>query len=430
MSENRAHRAGIVAIGDELLAGAHPDLNSPWLASQLFENGRHVERVVVVGDDEAAIAAAIRELARDVPLVIATGGLGPTLDDVTRHGAARAADRALLTSEEAWSQICAWYARAGRAMPDSNERQALIPEGAAVLENPAGTAPGFRVAVGEATLFVLPGPPRELQAMGRLHLLPWVAEHPVGHEVFQVRRFHLFDLSESVFADRAGAWVARDAEPLMGVTVKEGILSVRLLARGADAAEARARLDARGAEFLERFGAHVFSERSPDLALALGEELLARNLSVTCAESCTGGLVAAALTSVPGISALLRETVVTYSDEAKSERLGVSPDLLARHGAVSGPVAEAMARGAAERAGAALSIAVTGIAGPGGGTAEKPVGLVWFGVYRDGHTVATARRWPASGRDRVRAWATAKALALLWRAARGERLSDLVDGTA
>lgn len=428
MRDDRAHRAGIVAIGDELLAGAHPDLNSPWLASRLFELGRHVERVVVVGDDEAAIAAAIRELARDVPLVIATGGLGPTLDDITRHGAARAAERALLHSDEAWSQIRAWYARAGRAMPDSNERQALIPEGATVLENPAGTAPGFRVPVGEATLFVLPGPPRELQATGSLHLLPWIAAHPVGREVFQVRRFHLFDLSESVFADRAGTWMARGAEPLLGVTVKEGILSVRMLARGADEAEVRARLDARGAEFRERFGAHVFSEHSPDLALVLGEELLARGLSVTCAESCTGGLVAAALTRAPGISALLRETVVTYSDEAKTERLGVPADLLARHGAVSAPVAIAMARGAAERAGAALSIGVTGVAGPGGGTADKPVGLVWFGVCRDGETVATARRWPDSGRDRVRAWAATKALSLLWRAARGEPLSELVDG--
>ena len=420
MSVDRGHLAGIVAVGDELLAGAHPDLNSPHLASHLAEHGRHVVRVTVVADDEEAIAEAISDLADRAPLVIATGGLGPTLDDLTRHGAARAAGVPLVHSSEAWDQIRVWYARAGRDMPDSNERQALVPQAAEVLENPIGTAPGFRVPVGSSTLFVLPGPPAELAAMVERHLLPWLVANPVGHEAFGVRRFHLFDLSESVFADRAGGWMERGTNPLMGVTVKGGILSVKLVARGRDDAEVGRLLGESGAAFRERFGAHVFSETSPDIALAVGEELLARRLSVATAESCTGGLVAGALTRVPGISALFHEGFVTYSNEAKSARLGVSPELLAQHGAVSEEVAQAMARGVAERTGARLSIAVTGIAGPSGGSPEKPVGLVWFGLSLDGRSVTRSRRWPASGRDRVREWATAKALSLLLRAARGE----------
>lgn len=410
---HRPHAAGVVAVGDELVAGAHPDLNSPHLASRLAEVGRRVQEVRVVADDESAIAEAVGALAERCPLVVVTGGLGPTLDDVTRHAVARATERPLVRSQEAWDQVREWYAQGGRDMPASNERQTLVPEGAAVLANPLGTAPGFRVELRGATLFVLPGPPAELAAMVDRHLLPWLAGQGDGGELFRVRRFHLFDLPESVFADRAGEWMERDANPLMGVTVAGGVLSVKLVAHGSDAAQAQALLERRGAEFLERFGQHVFSETTPDLARTLADELFARNVSVATAESCTGGLVAGALTRVPGISALFREGLVTYSDEAKVERLGVERSLIEAHGAVSAEVAEAMARGAAERSGARLAVGVTGIAGPGGGTPQKPVGLVWFGVAFEGTVRSVSRRWPPAGRDKVREWATAKALALM-----------------
>jgi len=413
-----AHLAGVVAVGDELLAGAHPDLDSPLLAARLPEFGRRVARVVVVSDDEPAIAEAVRDMAQRVPLVLVTGGLGPTLDDVTRHGVAAAADVPLVHSDEAWAQVTAWYARAGRAMPESNRRQALVAEGASVLENRCGTAPGFRCRVGEADVFVLPGPPAELDDMFERAVAPWLAAHPVTDEVFVTCRFHLNDLSESVFADSAGEWMARGANPRMGCTVKQGILTAKLVARGSDEAAARATLDARAAEFRERFAGHVFSERTPDPAEALGEVLLEKGLTVTTAESCTGGLVAAALTRIPGISAVLREAVVTYANEAKAARLGVPEDLLERHGAVSAEVVGAMARGAAERAGARLALAVSGIAGPDGGTPDKPVGLVWFGVALDGEVTTLSRHWPSAGRERVRAWAAARGLTLLLAAAR------------
>jgi len=423
-----AGRARLVAVGDELLAGVHPDLNSPWLAARLAELGWQVDRIAVAGDDEEVIAEVVRDAAAQAALVVVTGGLGPTLDDVTRHGVARAAGRTIARSEEAWSQVRAWYERSARAMPASNERQALVPQGASVLANPAGTAPGFRVEIGAASVFVLPGPPRELEVTAELHLVPWATARRAAAEVFRARRFFLVDLSESLFADRAGDWMRRDANPLMGVTVKEGILSVKLVARAGDEARAEALLADRGAAFLEVFGPQVFSETSPDLARVAGEELLARGLTVTCAESCTGGLVAAALTRTPGISALLRQAFVTYSDDAKSEALDVPRSLLERCGAVSAEVAGAMAEGAARRARARLAVAVTGIAGPGGGSPEKPVGLVWFGLHRDGESATVSRRWPDAGRDRVRTWACAKALSLLLRAARGEALARLAEG--
>jgi nicotinamide-nucleotide amidase len=413
-----ARLAGVVAVGDELLAGAHPDLDSPLIAARLPELGREVVRVTVVGDDEPAIAEAVADMARRVPLVFVTGGLGPTLDDVTRHGVARAAGVEVVHSEEAWSQVSAWYARAGREMPRSNRRQALVAEGAAVLENRCGTAPGFRCRVGPADVFVLPGPPAELEDMFDHEVAPWLVAHPVGDEVIAVHSFHLIDLSESVFADAVGDWMARDTNPRMGCTVKAGVLTVRLLARGADEAEADAILAERAVAFRERFGAHLFSEHTADPAEALGQQLLAKGLTVTTAESCTGGLIAAALTGVPGISAVLREAVVTYADEAKSERLGVPRDLLERYGAVSEEVVGAMAAGAAERTGARLALAVSGVVGPAGGTPDRPVGLVWFGLALDGEVRTESRRWPPAGRDRVRAWATSKGLSLLLEAAR------------
>lgn len=418
MSVPQRDSVGILAVGDELLAGAHPDLNSPYLARRLAEHGLRVREVRSVCDDEVHIAAALTELAGRHALVIASGGLGPTADDVTRHGAARAAGVPLVHSEEAWAQVRAWFTRAGREMPASNKRQALTPAGAVVLENPAGTAPGFRCALGRSTLLVLPGPPREVEAIYAHAVEPWLAANPAASAVYGVRRFHMADLSESVFADGVGDWMLRDANPLMGVTVKGGVLSVRLIAHGPDDAAVQALLEERGAALLALYGERVFSERHPEPAFALGEQLIARGVSVTCAESCTGGLVAAELCRVPGISAVLREAYVAYADESKTSLLGVPPELLAAHGAVSSEVAAAMAHGAAQRAGARLALAVTGIAGPDGGTPEKPVGLVWFGVALDGRVTTSERRWPSLGRDKVRGWATAKALSLGFEALR------------
>jgi nicotinamide-nucleotide amidase len=418
----RGRRAAALAVGDELLDGFQTDLNSPALARFLGERGWSLERVQVVGDDENVIAAALVELARDHVLVLVSGGLGPTLDDLTRHGLAQAAGVDLEPNPEAWGQVQAWYQRSDRTPPPSNARQALLPRGARPLENAQGTAPGIHMRMASTDVFVLPGPPREYGPMLEAHLHPWLAGQDGGGRVRSVRRFHLFGISESLFADQVADWMERGTNPLMGVTAKDGVLSVRMVAEAADEQEAQDLLAARTAEFTERLGKYVFSEGESDPARVLATELISTGTSVTTAESCTGGALARALTGVAGISEVFREGVVTYADQAKVERLGVDEDLLRAHGAVSGPVAEAMARGMADRTGADLALATTGVAGPGGGTEDKPVGLVWFGVYFQGRTTCLERRWPPVGRERIRRWATAQALVLGLKAVRGQPL--------
>ena len=405
----------LVATGDELVLGATVDTNSGWLAARLADLGWESERAVVLGDDEDALAALLAELGGLHPLVIVTGGLGPTLDDVTRSAAARAAGVELELVPAVLAGLREWFAGAGRPFAASNERQAWFPRGAEVLPNAHGTAPGFALPVGAARVFALPGPPREMRPMFEAEVLPRLAALAPVADACETRTLYLFGLSESAFADLCGAWMARGANPLVGVTASRGVLSVRLRARGATREAACELADARAAELRARFAEHVFSESEPDPARALGLELVARGIEVTTAESCTGGLVAERLTRLPGVSAVFRSGFVTYADEAKTALLGVAPELLARHGAVSREVAEAMARGAARAAGARAAIAVTGIAGPDGGSARKPVGLVWIATALDGEVESAERRFVVRGRELVRDLAANTACDLLRR---------------
>lgn len=398
-------RAALLATGDELVTGDQVDLNSSWLATRLGELGWSVERAVLVGDDEERIAEAMTELAARCSLVISTGGLGPTLDDVTRHAAARAAGVELERCEEVVGRIRDWFAARGREMAPANERQALRPAGATWMLNSAGTAPGFRVRVGDAWLLVLPGPPREVHEVFEEEVRPFLATLPPPGEVLLRRCFFLFGLSESTFAELVGEWMDRDANPQIGVRAGGGVLSVKLVGRGPDAAAAQSATERRALQVAERFERWIFSETTPEPAVALGALLIERGVTFACAESCTGGLVASRLVDVPGISQVLLEGVVAYSNESKVERLGVDPDLIEAHGAVSAEVAAAMAAGAAARSGARLTLSTTGIAGPGGGTPEKPVGLVHVGTCLDGEVRTTELRLVARGRAFVRNWA-------------------------
>ena len=313
---DRGRRAAALAVGDELLDGLQGDLNSPALARFLGERGWSLERIQVVGDDENVVAAALVDLAGDHALVLVSGGLGPTLDDMTRHGLAQAAGVDLEHNSEAWAQVQAWYQRSDRTPPPSNERQALLPRGARPLENARGTAPGVHMRMAGTDVFALPGPPREYGPMLEAHLHPWLADRIGDGAVRRIQRFHLFGISESLFAEQVAEWMERGSNPLMGVTAKDGVLSVRLVAEAEDAQEAEALLAVRATEFTERLGAHVFSEDEPDPAQVLGAELISTGTSVTTAESCTGGALARALTGVAGISDVFREGVVTYANQA------------------------------------------------------------------------------------------------------------------
>jgi len=414
-----APRARVLAVGDELLSGAQLDTNSAWLAGELARVGIASAGFEVVRDDEPLIAAAVRRALAEVELLFVTGGLGPTLDDVTRHGVARAFERELVLDEAALADVRSWFARRNVTMSDTNRRQALFPRGATVVPNRHGTAPGFRLEHEGRAVVVLPGPPRELEGMWREEVLPWLAARGCARAPLPQRSFYLFGLSESLFAERAAAWMERGAEPLMGVTAREGVLSVTLRARAAEP-ELVAALEARAAEVRARFAAELYSETDWELERALARELRARGSSFSAAESCTGGLVLALLTAVPGISAALARGWVAYSDAAKAELLGVPRATLAEHGAVSRATAEAMALGVARASGADLALAVTGIAGPDGGSAEKPVGLVWFATVYRGAVQSTERVFPAFGREAIRRFAARTALFLALRRLRAD----------
>ena len=408
-------RAAVVAIGDELITGQLVDTNSGWISEQLAAIGIAVSRCVVAGDDAAELERLFYELCSEFQIVVATGGLGPTQDDVTRHAAARAAGVPLALDVDVEAGLRALWRERGLAMPESNLRQALFPQGAQVLRNEHGTAPGFRVWIEGGCLTCLPGPPREMRPMVAGELAPWLARTCGVVGSHRLVRFYLVGLSESEFGERAGDWMERAAEPRMGVCAGEGVLTVRIAAQARSAAEADRQLAGRAAEFRERFARWIFSESEPDLALVVGAELVRRGLTLATAESCTGGLLAARLCALPGISAALLEGWVVYSDAAKTARLGVPPEVLEREGAVSEASARALAEGAARASGARIAVAITGLAGPGGGTPRKPVGLVWFGLCVDGRVQAFERRFSPVGRQFVRELSVHTALDLVRR---------------
>jgi nicotinamide-nucleotide amidase len=412
----RERAAAIVATGDELVTGSLVDSNSAAIARRLSDIGFEPRRFVLLGDDEDGLVHELLELAARHAVIIVTGGLGPTLDDVTRHACARAAGVDLESNARVLRDLKTLFESRGRPFAQSNERQALFPSGAEIFPNLHGTAAGFCVEVAGTLVFALPGPPREMLPMLEACVLPRLAALSDDGAAHARRAFYLFGLPESRFADMCGPWMGRAMNPLVGVTSANGVLSVTVRATGRTRDEAEALADGRAGDLRGRFAEWIFSETHAEPCFALGAELLRRGVRVATAESCTGGLVAEKLTRVPGISAVFERGFVTYANEAKVELLGVDRVLLDRHGAVSPEVAVAMARGAAERARVEFAVSVTGVAGPGGGSEAKPVGLVWFGIHARGETRAEERRSVVHDRDLIREFAANTALDLLRRA--------------
>lgn len=404
-------RVAILGTGDELVRGRSRDTNTPWIAGAATEAGCRVVGTHVVGDDPRALAEAFRRCARGADHVVVTGGLGPTKDDLTRAMAARVLGVDLRVHGPSLRHIRALWSRRGRPMPESNAVQALLPRGARAIPNAMGSAPGFRFTLGAAVFHCLPGVPREMVPMFEEAVLPLLRRAARGNPT-QTRRISLFGLSESEFGERVADLMGRERAVAVGTSVKDGVIRVSIHGQGAAAAS----VEAVHGEILRRVGPAAFSvgDESPgEVALAAARRA---GLTLATAESCTGGLVAKRLTDAPGASDVVLGGVTAYANEAKVRLLGVSPDLLARHGAVSGPVAEAMARGARRRFAAGLAVAVTGIAGPGGGSPEKPVGTVWLGVAGPRGVRSVLHRF-AGSRGFIRSIAANAALDLLRREA-------------
>ena len=371
--------AVILSIGTELTFGQTVDTNSAWLSRRLAEAGVPVLMHVTVPDALEPIRDEITRAAGMADLVIVTGGLGPTEDDLTRQALAAAMGVELEFRPIYLEQIRAFFAARRREMPESNRLQAMFPVGSEAVENTCGTAPGIRARCGRATVFVMPGVPREMQVMFERNLLPELTAGG-GGEVILPRTVYTFGAGESHVGTCIADLMQRGRNPLVGTTAQQLVIGVRIHARGQTRAAAQALLDATTEEVKRRLGSLVYGQDDDTLAIAAGRLLKARGQTVSTAESCTGGLLGGSITDVPGSSAYFLGGLVTYANAAKTELLGVSAELLARYGAVSPQVAEAMAVGCRARMHSDYALSVTGIAGPDGGTPQKPVGLVYIGL--------------------------------------------------
>jgi nicotinamide-nucleotide amidase len=407
--------AAIVAVGSELLGSDRLDTNSLRLTEVLERHGYELRRKVVVGDDPGEIAGILRQLAEEHSVVLVTGGLGPTADDVTREAAAVAFGRTLTEDGSIVRWLEERFRAYGREMPAVNRRQAMVPDGdAEVLANRQGSAPGLRFDTPGGSTFLFPGVPRELEGMIEEHFEPWLSLRSGGGGRERVV-LRTAGLPESEVEERIAPAYAEFGREAITVLAGAGEVQVRGVAAGPEG-ERRALLSAIEARLAELLGEGVYSHREDEtLEAVVGRLLAERGQTLVTAESCTGGLLAERITRVPGSSAWFLGGAVSYSNALKTDLLGVPESLLAEHGAVSEPVARAMAEGARRRLGADWAVAITGIAGPDGGSDEKPVGtvdLAWAGP--DGETVHRRRRFLAD-RDRVRALSALTALEWLRR---------------
>lgn len=408
-------KACVLCIGTELTRGEVVNSNASFLADGLTAAGFEVTAIETVDDDEGRIIECLRRLSTEHAVIVATGGLGPTTDDITTACVAKFLGVPLERDAASLAAIKARFERLGRQMSRSNEKQADFPRGATVLPNPNGTAPGFSVQLGRAYAAFMPGVPREMGPMFRDSVVPAIRQW-VDVALYQVR-LRTFGLPESEVNDRL-AGVEEAFRVIVGYRASFPTIEVKLLARDENPSEAERRARAAAGEVRRRLGDDiVFGEGDVTFAEALGRELVARHLTLAAAESCTGGLVGQLVTARSGSSSFFLGSAVTYANEAKMKLLGVGEELLVEHGAVSSEVARAMAEGARRLFAADVTLGITGIAGPEGGTATKPVGLVHYAVTTEHGTVDKSFVFPGD-REMIRLRAAYAALSLAYQRVR------------
>ena len=418
-------KAVILSVGDELVLGQTVDTNSAWLSQQLAGIGIDVHSHQTVGDVQTDIEVAIDAASKVADLILVSGGIGPTPDDLTRQALAAVLKQPLELNSDWLEHIKAYFTRLGRVMPETNQIQAMIPRGAETIWNHNGTAAGVSATIEHrydrtrppriVKLVVMPGVPKEMKAMFTSSVLPLVSASDGG--VILQKTIHTFGSGESAVAERLGETMMRGRNPSVGTTVANGIVSVRVNARFSDTAGASRELAATSAVVNAALGDLIFGEDDQTLAGVVSKLLRearidSETVTVATAESCTGGLLAKYLTDEAGASIYFAGGWITYSDELKTRELEVDPQLIRADGAVSQAVALAMAKGARDNAAADFALSITGVAGPEGGSSEKPVGTVWIGLSSPRGDVARKYVFPGD-RAMIRDRAAKMALTML-----------------
>ena len=404
--------AELVTTGSELLLGQIVNTNAAYMARELNKVGVDVCFQTTVGDNRARMKEVLLHALSRADLVITSGGLGPTRGDITKEVSAEVMGRGMALNEECAARLRAYFARTGREMTENNLRQAMIPEGAHIFVNHAGTAPGVAMERDGKLLVNLPGPPSEMKDMLHRSLLPYLAEKYGAIAATVSRVLHTFGIGESKLETNLDDLILAQKNPTLALLVRPTGVVVRITAKAENEEAARRLIAPMEKEIRGRLGNFVYGADKETMEEIVGGELKARGLSVATAESCTGGLVASRLTDVAGSSGYVRGGIVSYTDAVKAEALGVSREMLAREGAVSEPVARAMAEGARRVLGADIAVSTTGLAGPGGGTDKTPVGTVFLAVSGEAGTVAEKHLFTGN-RAQVKFRASQAALAAL-----------------
>ena len=422
-------KACILAVGSEMLTPFRVDTNSLFITERLNTIGYDVRLKAVVADEVGELADVVRAALHWAELIVITGGLGPTEDDITRDAVARVLNVPMEVDERIVDRIRERFARRNFAMPEINRRQGMVPRGATVLDNPNGTAPGLWLEHGRTAIVLLPGPPREMKPMLEAIVRERLAPASTGAGLFR-RVLKITGRTESDVDAQAqpiyGQWTTQPVPISTTILAVLGQIELHLTAHAPGQAEADAALDAAARQLEEALTPAVYSADGRPLEAVIGDLLREKKLTIAVAESCTGGLLAKRLTDTPGASRYFERGFVTYSNAAKTAQLGVVEETLKQHGAVSEPVAQQMAHGARERAGVEVGISITGVAGPDGGTAAKPVGTVFVAV--ESPAGAAARRYLLPGTRRtVRERSTQMALDLLRRQITGLPLDLKLD---
>ena len=403
--------AEVLCVGSELLLGNITNGNARWIAEQLAALGVPHQRQMVVGDNRERLMAEVRQAAGRCRVLITTGGLGPTPDDLTTEAIAAAFETPLVEHPEIWAEIQARLSARGRICSPSNRRQAFLPEGAAVLPNPTGTAPGMIWSpVPGFTVLTFPGVPSEMKAMWQQTAAPWLRQSGLAAGVFASRMLRFWGVSESALAEEM-ADLLEQANPTVAPYAGAGEVKLRITARAEHQSDAEALLLPVEREIRRRTGQSCFGVDEQSLAEVVLQQLRLRGQTVAVAESCTGGGLGAALAAVSGASDVFLGGVIAYANGVKQGLLGVPAELLQAHGAVSDPVAQSMAEGARRVTGADWGLAITGVAGPGGGSDEKPVGLVHLAIAGpDGCSSEGVRFGTSRGRTWIQTLSAGEAL--------------------